>query len=66
MMTKVIPTDVYDKDGHLIRIDFYNLSGEFEIQSNWDDNDEQTSENREQFREWSYRMVKRLNFEVLL
>lgn len=65
-MTKVIPTDVYDKDGNLIRIEFHNLEGEFEIQSEWDPTDEQTSENREQFRAWSYKMIKRLDFEVAL
>jgi len=63
-MTKVIPTDVYDKDGNLLRLEFHNLEGEFEIQSEWDSNDEQTSENRESFRKWSYKMVKRLGFEI--
>lgn len=65
-MTKVIPTDVYDKEGHLIRLDFFNLEGEFEVQAKWDPNDEQTSENREAFRKWAYTMVKRLGFEVAL
>jgi hypothetical protein len=63
-MPKVIPTDVYDKDGSLLRLEFFNLEGEFEIQSEWDSNDEQTSENREAFRKWSYKMVKRLGFEI--
>jgi len=65
-MTKVIPTDVYDKDGCLLRIEFHNLSGGFEVQAEWDPNDEQTSENREAFRKWAYTMVKRLGFEVAL
>lgn len=63
---QVIPTDVYDKDGNLNRIDFHNLEGEFQIQAEWDTNDEQTSENREAFRKWAYRMVNQLKFEVKL
>lgn len=61
---KVIPSDVYDKDGNLLRIEFYNELGSFEIQSLWDPTDEQTSENRDEFRKWSYVMVKRQNYEV--
>lgn len=61
---KVIPTDVYDKEGNLLRIEFYNELGSFEIQSLWDPMDKQTSENREAFRKWSYVMVKRQNYEV--
>ena len=61
---KVIPSDVYDKDGNLLRIEFYNELGSFEIQSLWDPADEQTSENRDEFRKWSYVMVKRQNYEV--
>lgn len=64
-MIKVIPTDIYDKDGHLNRIDFHDLTGEFQIQAEWDPNDEQTSQNREEFRKWAYKMVKRLDFEVV-
>ena len=63
-MTKVIPTDVYDKDGHLIRIDFFDLEGQFQLQAEWDDREEQTSANREEFRKWAYLMAKRLGFEV--
>lgn len=66
-MIKVIPTDVYDKDGNLLRIEFHNLEGEFQIQAVWDDNDPQDSEHREHFRNWAYRMVNQLKeFELLL
>ena len=65
-MIEVSPTDVYDKDGDLLRIEFHNLSGEFQIQAEWDERDLQTSENREAFRKWAYTMVKRLDFEVAL
>ena len=63
-MTKVIPTDVYDDEGNLLRIEFHNLEGKFEIQAEWDERDEQTSEKREAFRKWVYQMIKRLDFEA--
>ena len=61
---KVIPTDVYDKDGNMLRIEFHNLNGEFEFQVVWDDQDPQDSEHRENLRKWAYKMAKQLNFEV--
>ena len=64
-MKKTIPTDVYDKDGNMMRIDFHDGEGEFLFQAVWDDSDEQTSENRVKFREWAYTMAKRLDYEVL-
>jgi hypothetical protein len=63
-MMKVIPTDVYDKEGNLIRLDFFDLEGEFQFQAEWDDREEQTSENRTEFRKWAYQMAKRLGFEI--
>jgi hypothetical protein len=62
---KVIPTEVLDKDGNLTAIEFYNELGGFEIQSLWDPTDKQTSENRDAFRKWSYRMVEQQDFEVI-
>jgi hypothetical protein len=64
-MKKAIPTDVYDSDGNMLRIDFNDGEGEFIVQAVWDDAEEQTSENRVKFREWAYRMVKQLDYEVL-
>jgi hypothetical protein len=61
---KVIPTDVYNKEGELIEIEFHNPEGEFIIVVNWDHTDEQTSSNREKFRKWAYRMVAQLGYEV--
>ena len=63
-MTKVIPTDVYDKDVALIRLDFFDSAGEFVFQSMWDPTDEQTSHNRELFRKWAYRQAEQLGYEV--
>jgi hypothetical protein len=66
---KVIPTDVYEK-GELERIEFFDLDGKFVVQCVWDwETDKvQTSENREAFRKWSYKMVNQLDnrkFEVM-
>lgn len=63
--TEVIPTDVYDKDGNMIRIDFTEKDGTFAFEALWDDRDEQTSPNREEFRKWAYLMAKRFGYEVL-
>jgi hypothetical protein len=60
----LIPTDVYDKEGNLLRIEFFDSNGEFVIQSEWDENDPQDSEHREFFRKWSYKMVRQLGYEV--
>lgn len=62
----VHPVDIFDKDGNLLRIEFLNEKGEFEFQSLWDPNDEQSNKNREEFRKWSTHMAKRLGFKVLL
>jgi len=61
----VIPTEILDKDGNLTAIEFFNELGSFEFQSLWDPTDEQTSENRDKFRKWSYRMAEQQNYEVL-
>jgi len=65
-MTKLIPTDVYDSEGSLLRLDFFNLEGGFEFQAIWDEHDEQTSENREKFRTWAYHMAKQLGYDLEL
>lgn len=63
-MKTVVPMDIYDKDGNLVRIDFLNENGDFEIQALWDPTDEQTSENRIEFRKWAYKMVEQQDMEV--
>ena len=55
---RVIPIDVYDKDGNFARIDVQDAAGEFVLQILWDSTDEQTSENREKFRKWAYDFLK--------
>jgi hypothetical protein len=61
---RVIPTDIYDEDGNLLRIEVTNLDGEFVIQSLWDENDAQTYENRVQFRKWTYNHLRRMEYEI--
>jgi hypothetical protein len=62
-MMKVVLTDIYDKDGNLVKIDVHDLEGQFVIQIVWDENDEQTSENRKAFREWANRQLKQRDYE---
>ena len=59
-----VPTDIYDKDGNMDRIEFHDGKGEFIVQAIWDKNDEQTSEKRSEFRRWAYQMVERLGYKV--
>jgi hypothetical protein len=54
----VIQQDVYDKAGNLVKIEVHDESGEFLMQFLWDERDEQTSENREEFRKWATRHLK--------
>ena len=66
MKQEVIPTDVY-QDGDLIGIEFNNLEGEFVLFAEWDENDEQTNENRVAFRKWAYNFLNNnLNYQVKL
>jgi len=55
---RVIPMDVYDKDGNLTHIEVSNANGEFVMQILWDDNEPQTSANRIVFREWAYKHLE--------
>jgi hypothetical protein len=61
-MKKTIPTDVYDKDGNMTKIEFYDGSGEHIVDVVWDPNDEQTSENRTKFRKWAYTMLEQKGY----
>jgi hypothetical protein len=61
---RVIPIDVYDKDGNFTMIEVQGSDGEHVIDIVWDDTEEQTSENRVAFREFAYRMLKQKGYEV--
>ena len=60
-----IPVDVYDKEGNLTKIEFNNKNGEFIIEAVWDEQDPQDSEHRVKFRQWAYRMLDQLGYEIL-
>jgi hypothetical protein len=64
-MKRAIPVDVYDKDGNMLRIEFNDGDGEHIIDAVWDQNDEQTSENRTLFRKWAYNHIRNQGWEVL-
>ena len=61
---RVIPTEVLGKDGNLEKIEFYDELGGFQFQAMWDPNDEQSADNRREFREWAKKMAKRMDYEV--
>jgi hypothetical protein len=63
-MKKAIPTDVYDKEGNMTRIEFHDGSGEHILDVVWDETDEQTSENRSEFRKWAYTMIGRKGYSL--
>jgi hypothetical protein len=65
-MTTVIPTDIYDKEGNMLKIEFNDTEGNFVVDVVWDPQDPQDSEHREQLRMWAYKMVKQLGYEVNL
>ncbi len=60
---KVVLTEVYDSDENLVKIDVHDLEGKFIIQIMWDDQDEQSFENRNHFRKWSIRQLKQRGYE---
>lgn len=60
----VTTQDIYDRDGNLLRIEAYKPDGEFLVQFLWDERDEQTSENRVEFRKWVTRHLKQTGHKV--
>jgi hypothetical protein len=58
--------DVFDKDGNLTKIEAFEFgSGDFVIQFLWDENDEQTNENRIEFRKWVSRHLKQIGHNLI-
>jgi len=55
---KAIPTDVYDKDGNMLSIEFHDGQGGFILQCLWDETEPQNSENRIKFRQWAYKWME--------
>jgi hypothetical protein len=64
-MEKVIPVDIYNKEGDLTAIEFNQLDGTFVIQAEWDPREDQNSENRIAFRKWAYNMIENIGYEVM-
>lgn len=62
---RAIPTDIYDKEGNLTRIEVSTEAGDHIADFQWDPSDEQTSENRITFRKWVYTFLEqRKGYEV--
>lgn len=61
---RVVCTDIYDKDGNLTHCEAHTRDDQFVLQAIWDHRDEQTSENREEFRKWFYRHLKQSGYDV--
>ena len=59
-----IPVDIYDKDGHMVKIEFNDCSGNHVVDALWDPREEQNSENRIEFRKWAYRLIEQQGYEV--
>ena len=59
----VTTIDIYNKEGELVRIEAYEPSGDFLMQFLWDERDEQTSDNRVEFRKWVTRQLKQAGQE---
>lgn len=60
----VTTIDIYNKEGELVRVEAYKESGEHLLDFQWDERDEQTSENRVEFRKWVTRHLKQAGHEV--
>lgn len=64
MSSKVMQNEVHDKDGNLLRIEITEFgTGKHVVDVLWDPNDEQTRENREDFRKWVSRVLRDRNLE---
>ena len=50
--------EIYSPEG-LARIEVYDEDGEFFMDVLWDPNDEQTTGNQEDFRQWANQVIKR-------
>jgi hypothetical protein len=62
---RLIPVDVYDKEGNMIKIEFNDSEGDHVMDAVWDESDEQTSENRTVFRKWAYNFLRNQGWEIL-
>ena len=61
---RAIPADIYDEDGNMKCIEFHDGTGEHIIDAMWDEREEQTSNNRTEFRKWAYKMMIDKGYKV--
>ena len=61
---KVSLMDIYDKDGNLVKVEATDMEGNHYADFLWDENDEQTSDNRIEFRKWVKRHLKQKDVKV--
>ena len=65
-MSKVIQKEVHDEAGNIVRIEAVDtLSGQVVLDILWDPNDEQTAENRDEFRQWAGRILRSKGLESI-
>jgi hypothetical protein len=65
-MSKVIQKEVHDEAGNIVRIEaVYKDTGEHVLDILWDPNDEQTAENRDEFRKWANRILRSKGLEPI-
>jgi hypothetical protein len=58
-MKKAIPLEIFDKDGNMVKIETRDEEGQHILDIVWDENDEQTPENRAEFRKWAYGFLEK-------
>lgn len=58
--------EIYDPQGNLTKLEAYDTEdGHHLLDGHWDPRDEQTKENREQFRAWFTTMLKRKSIQPI-
>lgn len=65
MIKSVKPTEIFNDNGDLQKIEFHTLRGQFVIEALWDERDAQTEENRQAFRKWAYNMMRNKDYKVV-
>jgi hypothetical protein len=58
-MKKAIPLEIFDKNGNMVKIETRDEEGQHILDIVWDENDEQTPENRAEFRKWAYGFLEK-------
>lgn len=64
-MKRAIPVEVFNEEGDLLRIEFYDMNGEHIIDALWDQTDPQDMEHRVAFRSWAYKHLENKDYSVM-